>query len=328
MSMTFTKLFSSITESTIWVEDHQTRIVWITMLAMADAHGRVWGSIPGLANRARVTVDECEAALEKFKAPDRYSRTADNEGRRIECMDGGWRLLNHAKYRAIRDEEAIKESKRKHINTRRAIERVEGVENVELCRTPSNAVELCRPQSNAVDRCRANAEAEAYTEAEASNPFPTSAPADDGGAGSEELDLGPTDDAPAVSTLAAPQITPVAAERPPAPPPADPRHHEITSAWGPAFREAFGVDYQFSGRDAKTLKRWLATSRATADETLATARAAWDRAKLDRFARCCREAATIHGLCTYYNDVGVELKSPLQPPAGGPGTGRRMTFAG
>jgi hypothetical protein len=49
MSVTFTKLFSSITESTVWDEPDRVRLVWITMLAMADKHGRVWASVPGLA---------------------------------------------------------------------------------------------------------------------------------------------------------------------------------------------------------------------------------------------------------------------------------------
>lgn len=148
MSMTFTKLFSSITASTIWAEPDHTRLVWITMLAMADQHGRVWASIPGLANMARVTLERCEEAIEALKGPDKYSRTKTFEGRRIEEIEGGWRLLNHAKYRAIRDEESIKESKRRYINTRRAAERVE---NVELSRT----------EANGVDRSRANTEAEA-----------------------------------------------------------------------------------------------------------------------------------------------------------------------
>lgn len=112
MAHSFTKLFSSITESTVWCEPHATRIVWITMLAMADRKGRVEASVPGLANRARVTLEECEHALARFMEPDRYSRTPDNDGRRIEKIDGGWVLLNYAKYREIRDHEARVEYQR------------------------------------------------------------------------------------------------------------------------------------------------------------------------------------------------------------------------
>ena len=42
----YTKLFSSIITSTIWMEDDKTRILWITLLAMADQHGEVYSSIP------------------------------------------------------------------------------------------------------------------------------------------------------------------------------------------------------------------------------------------------------------------------------------------
>ena len=107
--MTFTKLFSSITESTVWMESNETRLVWITMLAMADKHGRVFGSVPGLAHRARVPVESADIALATFMEPDPRSRTKEHEGRRIEEIDGGWRLLNHGKYRAIRDEEDRRE---------------------------------------------------------------------------------------------------------------------------------------------------------------------------------------------------------------------------
>lgn len=123
MSMTFTKLFNSITESTIWTEPASTRLVWITMLAMADHAGRVHASIPGLANRAVVPVQDCQIAIDTLLAPDRYSRTPDNEGRRVEPIDGGWRLLNYRKYRDLIDEESVKESKRKYINNRRKKER-------------------------------------------------------------------------------------------------------------------------------------------------------------------------------------------------------------
>lgn len=112
MSDTYTKLFSSITESTIVSEPVATRWLWVTMLAMADAGGCVYGSVPGIARRANITLQETEAALATFYAPDPYSRTKDHEGRRIVDIDGGWRLLNHAKYAAIRSEAERRDYKR------------------------------------------------------------------------------------------------------------------------------------------------------------------------------------------------------------------------
>lgn len=152
MSVTFTKLFSSITESTVWQEDNETRLVWIAMLAMADRKGRVWGSVPGLAHRARVSVEGAQRALGVFMAPDPFSRTKDHEGRRIGEIDGGWILLNHAKYRAIRDDEETKESKRVWAANNR-----KKVEKVDQTRTPSNEV--------GTNRCNAESESEADAEA-------------------------------------------------------------------------------------------------------------------------------------------------------------------
>lgn len=100
MSMAgYTKLFSSILASTIWRAPDKTRIVWITMLAMADKDGIVDGSVPGLADMARVNLKDCAQAIQELSDPDEYSRTTDFEGRRIQKVDGGWQILNHAKYR-------------------------------------------------------------------------------------------------------------------------------------------------------------------------------------------------------------------------------------
>ena len=96
----FTKLFSSIVTSSVWVEDNATLRVWIAMLALADAEGSVEGSVPGFANLARVSVAEMEAALATLSSPDPHSRTTAAEGRRIEPFEGGWRILNYEGYRA------------------------------------------------------------------------------------------------------------------------------------------------------------------------------------------------------------------------------------
>jgi len=95
----YTPLFSSIVTSSVWNEDDATRIVWITLLALADAKGKVEGSVSGLAPVARVAIPACEKALEVLKTPDKYSRTKEYEGRRIVDIDGGWQVLNHKKFR-------------------------------------------------------------------------------------------------------------------------------------------------------------------------------------------------------------------------------------
>ncbi len=132
--VTFTKLFSSITDSTIWDESPEVCKVWVTMLAMADRDGHIGASVPGLANRARVSVDVVLKALEKFMAPDPYSRTKDHEGRRIEESERGWRLLNHARFREKLTEEKDRERKRTWARNRRAKTEQDAEENEEADR--------------------------------------------------------------------------------------------------------------------------------------------------------------------------------------------------
>lgn len=91
--------------SSVWSEDKDTKILWVTMLSIKDKNGYVAGSMTGLAKLAGLTLDECKAAMVKLTSPDADSRTKDNEGRRVEIIDGGWLVLNHLLYREkIRDE--------------------------------------------------------------------------------------------------------------------------------------------------------------------------------------------------------------------------------
>ncbi len=115
------------------------------MLAMADRHGIVSASIPGLAGIARISVDECRAAIAVFTSPDPDSRTPDHEGRRIEAVRGGWQLLNYSLYRNMADHESVKESKRKWWNENRG----------------KNANSLESPRETRTDSTQAEAEAEA-----------------------------------------------------------------------------------------------------------------------------------------------------------------------
>ena len=108
----YTKLFSSILTSTIWGEPKEVKILWITMLALANKDGMVEGSVPGLAHTAHLNPEETESALKALSTPDLWSRTKEHEGRRIEAVDGGWILLNHGKYRHLMSAEERREYNR------------------------------------------------------------------------------------------------------------------------------------------------------------------------------------------------------------------------
>lgn len=175
----FTKLFASITESSIWGEDNNTLRVWICFLARCDAEGVVEGSIPGLAHLCRLSIEEFNAALATLQGPDPYSRTPDNEGRRVAKITGGWQVLN---YLAYREKGQAKEGSRapyyrKYRNAPNTSSDAGVARNTEMLRATN---ECCVQQSNVAcnteergEKREAEAEAEADVGA-AAKPAPTS----------------------------------------------------------------------------------------------------------------------------------------------------------
>jgi hypothetical protein len=108
----FVKIYGKILDSSVWSESHATRIVWITMLAMADANGFVEASVGGLARRAQVLRDECEAALKVLQSPDPDDKSGVEEGRRIKPCPRGWLITNHGHYRDLRTNKQVKTAER------------------------------------------------------------------------------------------------------------------------------------------------------------------------------------------------------------------------
>jgi hypothetical protein len=105
----YNKLFTKILDSSIWLEDSDTRIVWITLLAVMDEQGFCRFAYPAnVARRARVSPAAAVAALKKFEAPDPLSPEDDNEGRRIERVAGGYVVLNAGRYREQMTREEIR----------------------------------------------------------------------------------------------------------------------------------------------------------------------------------------------------------------------------
>ena len=107
--MGYTKLFNDIILSTVWREKDTTRLVWITMLALRNKHHVVEASIPGLADSARVSMEDCQEALRILSSPDEWSRSKECEGRRIREVDGGWFIINGEKFRRKMSEEERRE---------------------------------------------------------------------------------------------------------------------------------------------------------------------------------------------------------------------------
>lgn len=97
--MPFVKIDCKILDKSIWRESPGVCKVWITLLAMADSDGLVEASITGIADRAKMSIEETEVAIIKFQQPDKWSTNQENEGRRIERITEGFKILNYQQYR-------------------------------------------------------------------------------------------------------------------------------------------------------------------------------------------------------------------------------------
>ena len=103
--MGYAKLFSTITESSLWSESIEVRVLFVSMLAKADAIGFVEAAVPGLARMANLSVNSVNNALTVLESPDPNSKNPANEGRRIAKVDGG---CCYSTMRTTGDEETMK----------------------------------------------------------------------------------------------------------------------------------------------------------------------------------------------------------------------------
>lgn len=114
MNTGFSLLWSKILRSSLWVtESKETRLLWITMLAMKDSRGIIQSSVVGLADCAKISPDECRKSLKVLLSPDKDDTSGVEEGRRIREVPGGWEIINHDRYRFSTDEKREYWAKRK-----------------------------------------------------------------------------------------------------------------------------------------------------------------------------------------------------------------------
>lgn len=111
----YAKLFKSIYQGTLRGKSHGL-LVFTNLLAHADQEGWVDTHPKSIADEVGLTLEQVQEALNELEAPDTESRSPEEDGRRIVRLDEhrawGWRIVNHAKYRAIRNEEDRREQNR------------------------------------------------------------------------------------------------------------------------------------------------------------------------------------------------------------------------
>lgn len=104
MSYGFVKIYGTkLITSSLWDEAPEARLVFLSMLAIADQNGYV--DVPNERALARVLNlpdDYLKRGLDVLMKPDPGSRTASHEGRRIVRQEPGWLCVNYEQYREFR----------------------------------------------------------------------------------------------------------------------------------------------------------------------------------------------------------------------------------
>ncbi len=93
------KLDCGIIHSSLWAESSDTKICWITLLLLADPNGFVRAAPSAIAREAGIPAEVARKAISLFCSPDNESRSPENQGKRIERVEGGFHILNYEKYR-------------------------------------------------------------------------------------------------------------------------------------------------------------------------------------------------------------------------------------
>lgn len=142
MPTVYNKLFTKILDSSIWLASDTTRIVWITLIAAMDEDGFCpFATVENLAARARVEIKAAKKAVAELESPEPETATADNDGRRIERVPGGWLVINADKYRKMVTRLVVREQTRERVKRHRARNASVTACNASLLNvTPSEAV--------------------------------------------------------------------------------------------------------------------------------------------------------------------------------------------
>jgi hypothetical protein len=112
--MGFTKLDEGIIYSSIMGEDDAVFRVWIVLLATCKADGISPVSETFIASITKKDVAEIKRCIDTLMSPDETSRSKNDDGRRIERIDGGFKIINYEKYRASSKTDYLREKQAKY----------------------------------------------------------------------------------------------------------------------------------------------------------------------------------------------------------------------
>ncbi|MCK4870707.1 MAG: conserved phage C-terminal domain-containing protein [Gammaproteobacteria bacterium] len=116
------KIFDSIYDGTL-AEDWRALITFQQFIVLCDADGMVDMTPQSISRRTGIPIEHIKAGIEILEKEDKYSRTLNEDGKRIELIDEhrpwGWHIVNHEKYKGMRDADTIRAQTRERVKRHR-----------------------------------------------------------------------------------------------------------------------------------------------------------------------------------------------------------------
>lgn len=141
------KIFEQIYDGTL-VENWKALITFQQMIILCDDCGILDMTPNAIANRTGIPNEIIKEGIERLEDDDPYSRTPDENGKRIIRLDNhrpwGWKIINHKKYKSMGNYEDKKRADRERMAEKRK------EINVAMCSDVSQVVENCSIESDQV----------------------------------------------------------------------------------------------------------------------------------------------------------------------------------
>jgi len=116
------KIFDSIYDGTL-AEDWRALVTFQQFIVLCDADGMVDMTPQSISRRTGIPIEHIKAGIEVLEKTDKYSRTPDEDGKRIELIDDhrpwGWHIVNHEKYKRMQDADTIRAQTRERVRKHR-----------------------------------------------------------------------------------------------------------------------------------------------------------------------------------------------------------------
>lgn len=174
MRQHYTPIFRKVLTSSLWVFDPATRCVWLWLELSADPEGYVTADLRGVAQGANVSLSQARQALTLLASIDADADAdAPHQGRLIEKVPGGYRVLDFEEQRELAREESKKAANRRYMRRVRAEARGESFTSTEAANDSDvdagGETTINSPPTRTKTRTRTKTDP---SEAEGSSPLP------------------------------------------------------------------------------------------------------------------------------------------------------------